>query len=206
MSHAAAPGAVQKPSPKTSASHPILVDFLPQGLIPGATGLIGMTLAPGKKTWGIDGPWNRDLDTDLARLADAFQISLLACLIEQWELESFRMLDLFTKAHALGMETTHVPIKDGGVPRDRAAITALVSRILTTARDGRNVLVHCRGGVGRTGLVVAACLIETGRDADTAIALVRAARKDTVEPGRQERWLAEHAQSRFTISHASPLR
>ncbi len=151
-----------------------------------------MTLAPGKKTWGIEGPWNRDLDTDLTRLADVFQISFLVSLIEQWELESFRMLDLFPKARALGMETAHVQIKDGGVPKDHAAITALVTRIVTAARDGKNVLVHCRGGVGRTGLVVAACLIETGHDADAAIALVRAARKDTVERGRQERWLTEH--------------
>ena len=186
---------VDKPLPKTSDAHPIQVDFLPEELIPGATARVGMTLAPGKKTWGIEGPWNRDLDTDLSRLVDVFQISLLVCLLEEWELESFHMGKLFPKAHALGMETLHVAIKDGGVPRERAPIVALVTHILTTLRGGRNVLVHCRGGVGRTGLVVAACLIETGRDADAAIALVRAARKDTVEPGRQERWLREHARA-----------
>jgi protein-tyrosine phosphatase len=186
---------MHKPTPKTSASHPIEVDFLPAHLVPGATGRIGMTLAPGKKTFGLNGPWNRDLDADLARLVDPFRISLLVCLIEDWELESFQMKPLFSKARALGMETEHLPIRDGGVPKDGDAIRALVSRILDATRAGKNVLVHCRGGVGRTGVVVASCLIELGHDPSEAISLVRAARKDTVEPGRQERWLAEHAKA-----------
>ncbi len=49
-------------------------------------------------------------------------------------------------------------------------------------RQGKNVVVHCRGGLGRTGTVAACVLVALGNhSADEAIGAVRAARNGTVQ-------------------------
>ncbi|MGW2544726.1 protein-tyrosine phosphatase family protein [Kitasatospora sp. NPDC001574] len=47
-------------------------------------------------------------------------------------------------------------------------------------RNDRTVLVRCRSGYNRSGLVVAQTLIELGRDPATAIALIRQSRSPWV--------------------------
>lgn len=52
--------------PRTSQTHPIRVDWLPENLA-GMPGWLGMTFAPGKSaTSAFDNPWQRDLATDVA--------------------------------------------------------------------------------------------------------------------------------------------
>ena len=54
--------------------------------------------------------------------------------------------------------------------------------------SGENILIHCPGGVGRSGMVAARLLCESGDDAETAIARVRAARPGAIETLEQEQW------------------
>ncbi len=56
-----------------------------------------------------------------------------------------------------------------------------MERTLERLRAGKSVVIHCRGGLGRTGLLAAACLRALGVDAERAIAIVRAARPGTIE-------------------------
>ena len=50
---------------------------------------------------------------------------------------------------------------------------------------GERVLVHCKGGLGRTGLVAARLLVEFGVAPADAVARVRAARPGAIETERQ---------------------
>jgi len=48
------------------------------------------------------------------------------------------------------------------------------------------VMVHCRGGFGRTGTVAARLLVERGLDPAAAMALVRHTRPGSIETSEQE--------------------
>lgn len=66
----------------------------------------------------------------------------------------------------------------GAAPEDSAAEEAEVRRAVAAIRsllaDGRNVAVHCRAGIGRTGLVIGAVLVSEGHDPATVTAWVNA--------------------------------
>lgn len=78
---------------------------------------------------------------------------------------------------ALYIDWHHFPIVDFGVPSDADSFTNLVDECVRHLRENSPVCVHCRAGIGRTGLVLA-CI--TGKhltlDAENAIAFVRQTR------------------------------
>lgn len=175
-------------SMKTSESDPIRVDFLIPGML-GLSGRIGMTISPGKKHLGMTGHWDRHLDTDLLRLRDHYRVNLLISLLEQHEYERLGIGDLIARANALGMATVWFPIADGSVPTSMEAFIQLIERIITSTREGQTVVIHCRGGLGRTGLVAASCLVASGHAPGKALELVRQVRPGSIENLAQEHYL-----------------
>lgn len=63
-----------------------------------------------------------------------------------------------------------------GTPGDLRPLACAVHRILCEIKAGRNVLVHCAGGKGRTGLVLACMLIACGSSLHGALRIMRRAR------------------------------
>jgi ADP-ribosylglycohydrolase/protein-tyrosine phosphatase len=178
---------------KTSDSDPIRVDFLPQHLL-GTSGRIGMTFAPGKKDHGMYALWNRDLGADLGHLVDVYGAAVLVSLVEDAELDLLSIRDLPAQADAAGLELLRFPFRDAGVPASVEAGAAIVGAVLDAAVSGRNVVIHCRGGLGRTGLVAACCLVALGCDATDGISHVRAARAGAVETRGQEQFIHSFAK------------
>jgi protein-tyrosine phosphatase len=184
------------PEPKTSLSHPLHVDWIDDLPTPGA---LGLTLCPGK--WGASlfgRPWARDLELDLACLRQEHRTDLLVSLMEDHEYADLRVPDLVPRARAHGLDVVRFPITDVNVPppeRHRDFDT-LVDRLRAELDRGRRVVVHCRGGLGRTGLTAAALLTTYGDEPDQAIARVRAARRGAVETLEQEEFVAAFARRR----------
>ena len=54
--------------------------------------------------------------------------------------------------------------------------------------DGDKILVHCRGGCGRTGMIVLRIMVEFGEDPDEALERLRKVRPCAVETKAQENW------------------
>src|SRR5262245_49621429 len=84
-----------------------------------------------------------------------------------------------------GLVVGHEPIQDFTAP-DAATLSRCVDFVLTRWKQGQAVAVHCVAGMGRTGTVLAACLVATGMEAKAAIERIRAERPGSVETEGQE--------------------
>lgn len=176
---------------KTSASSPL---YLAEVHLGDGLGMLGLTLCPGKKDPGHG--WGRDLDADLASVA-RWRAGTVLTLIEDHE---FRLLKVEAMEHTvrqLGMDWMHLPIRDVDVPDHRfesewqSAGPSLHARL----EGGERVAIHCRGGIGRTGLVAALILVERGWSGEAAIRHIRAARPRAIETRAQERYVIDAASA-----------
>ena len=137
---------------KTSLSHPLEIADLPIG--PGQ-GKIGVTFAPGKyDPSAATGSWNRDLATDLDAIAN-WDASLVLTLLEDHEMAQLRIQNLGDEVVRRKMEWLHLPIPDVSAPSADfdAAWPAHSERIQEMLRDGAKIVVHCRGGIERAGMM-----------------------------------------------------
>ena len=73
---------------------------------------------------------------------------------------------------AQGAEYRRFPIGDQGVPLNVDEARALLSAIQDALARRRRVYLHCRAGIGRTGLVVGCFLAEEGGDGKAALKLL----------------------------------
>lgn len=97
-----------------------------------------------------------------------------------------------------GLETLHVPVDDLTAPSPEQFDRAL--RFIDWQRvQGRPVVVHCKMGQGRTGVVLAAYLVRLGATPAQSLAQVRAVCPGAVGMPEQERALDAFAVRRDWI-------
>jgi protein-tyrosine phosphatase len=97
-------------------------------------------------------------------------------------------------ARAQGMKFVSFPIPDRQVPSSETEIAAVLERINAELVAGKNVVVHCRQGIGRTGLVGACLLITKGVSPEKAVKTLSAARGNSIpETEEQRRWIDHYA-------------
>jgi len=178
----------------TSDSDPIRVDFLPQS-VTRLGGKIGLTLAPGKCNIGMVAHWQRNLNQDLTRLRYHHGTDVLVTLLEVHEFAQLQIESLFEQIEALGMRSHWFPIPDFNVPASLPDLATLVHEIIALANAGQTVVIHCKAGLGRSGLVAAACLVALGYSKNEALGHVRQARPGTVETLSQENFVEAFAQA-----------
>lgn len=187
---------------RTSGTHPLQIDELP---VPGAGGIVGMTFCPGKSGTSVFGPpWRRDLAADLAAIR-AWDAAVVVTLMEAHE---FAQLDLLEFPQIMRREPFRwlmLPIRDLHPPEEgfERQWEHVRGRLHAELLAGRKVLLHCRGGLGRTGTVAARILVEFGVAPHEAIRLVRAARPGTIETAGQEEHVLNYRPTpqRRTAAH-----
>jgi protein-tyrosine phosphatase len=172
----------------TSQTDPIQVDFLPDHEV-GAPGRLGMTFAPGMWAGSVRGRWERDLATDMRELEEEHEADILVSLMENHEYHGYQISELLEQDSIGKLEILRFAIKDMGVPLEAESekFEAFVQDIVQRLEQGKNIVVHCRGGLGRTGTLAACVLVALGRhSAEEAIDAVREARKGTIQTREQE--------------------
>ena len=154
-----------------------------------------------------DGPWpgklamsarprgGEWLEDEVAHWRRSGIDSVLSLLENHEELD----LDLVGEATVVrcqGMQFISFPIVDRQVPESQKAFVKMLDKIETELNGGRNVLLHCRQGIGRTGLVAACLFLAKGYSAESAIERLSAARGLPIpETAEQRLWIEQHAAS-----------
>ena len=148
---------------------------------------------PGKLAIGPrprGGDWLADEVADWNRAGVGAVVSLLTPDEEE-------SLDLKQEAATVkrqDMSFVSFPIPDRQVPSSRAALASTLERINTDLSSGKNVLIHCRQGIGRTGLVAACLLVGKGWNPSAAVEHLSSARGIPIpETTEQRSWIDHYA-------------
>ena len=180
---------------RTSISHPLQIAVVTAGP---EVGRIGITFCPGKyDPHAMTGGWHRDLNRDLDTIRD-WGAAAVVTLLEPAELTLLKVERLGEEVLRRNMSWFHLPIADVSTPDERFEQEWDVNgeELRSILRSGSNVLVHCRGGLGRAGTIAARLLVELGMDPATAIASVRAVRPGAIETRDQEKFVLNFVTAR----------
>eukprot|EP00955_Chlamydomonas_euryale_P078521 363169-Chlamydomonas_euryale.AAC.14 len=58
------------------------------------------------------------------------------------------------------MEFVQFPIIEGAAPDDIRAATKFITAIFKRFQQGQTIVIHCRGGVGRAGMIAACVMLQ----------------------------------------------
>lgn len=137
-----------------------------------ALGNFVLSSCPGKKvrmngegSKGGRGAICRDVTLDLARARDEFGVRLIICCLDDAELHFLGVPwpEYVAAADLLGLEVVRMPMLEGFAPESPERLDADLAHIVRdyTLR-GHSVLAHCRGGIGRAGLVASCWMLKMG--------------------------------------------
>lgn len=151
-----------------------------------------------------EGPWPGRLafapapvGADAAEAIAQWGAATVLGLTTPTEAERLGWGDFATTLAAAGLRWENAPIEDFAVPDAafESAWPAIRDRMVSSLDAGASLLVHCRGGRGRSGLVTATLLVAGGLAVEEAIALVRQVRPGAIETDAQEAWVRAQAGS-----------
>ncbi|KAK1224478.1 hypothetical protein PQX77_012591 [Marasmius sp. AFHP31] len=86
---------------------------------------------------------------------------------------------LFHRATRLGISPAEIeyhrfPIRDRSLPSSLSLLHSILACLSENAQAGRICAVHCRGGIGRTGMVIGCWLVQSGiaQDGEEALEII----------------------------------
>ncbi|HLP12288.1 MAG TPA: isochorismatase family protein [Flavobacteriales bacterium] len=163
---------------KKNNSSRLRIDYLKD-----AQPLIGMTILPGRKDR------KRSLKDDIHSIS-AEGIQHVVSILSQEELTHYGVPDLLNVYKEAGLNYRHVKVVDQGIPTGEE-MKEVIGFMHEAVSKNQKVLVHCVGGIGRTGTAVACYLKQLHKlDTKKAIELVRTSRSPrAVESLEQEKFV-----------------
>lgn len=155
------------------------------------------------RVFWIDGPWPGRLGMvprprggewldDETRAWREAGVDIVVSLLEPREEAELALSQEAASSAASAVDYRSFPIPDLGVPGSFESVGELTSDVVNALHAGKNIVVHCRQSIGRSGLIVAAALIWEGEDPETAVQRVGRARGlDVPETHAQREWLSD---------------
>lgn len=157
-------------------------------------------------SYQIKGPWRGQLAIvprprggewleDEVRAWKDEGFDVMVSLLTTGEVSEFDLSREADLSRGQGLQFCEFPIPDLGVPSSMAATQELLDKLNASLAAGKKVAIHCRQGIGRSGLVAASLLAVSGVDAEMAFREVSAARGLPVpETSEQREWVVALAR------------
>jgi protein-tyrosine phosphatase len=124
------------------------------------------------------------------------EIHTVVSLLEAQEVAELGLGDEPRLCSSHGIEFVSFPIPDRGVPTSFGALNKLVLQLVPKVKGGQMVAVHCRAGIGRSGVVAAGILLRSGVPfAQVFPALSRARGVTVPDTDAQAEWVQAYARS-----------
>lgn len=135
------------------------------------------------------------LEGELRSLKES-EVDAVVCLLEPQEIAELNLAEEQSRCEAQGILYLSFPIGDFSVPRSKRETHVLARRLANFVQAGKTVVIHCRGGIGRSSLLASCVLSQLGVSIDDAFELIGSARGIKVpETEEQQAWVAEFAEN-----------
>jgi len=161
----------------------------------------------GTKLHWVDGPWAGKLalaarprggdwlDDEMVAW-ERSRVNVVVSLLTKDEEVDLDLTREGSQAAAHGLTFISFPIPDRQVPDSESKLAKVLDQLNSELASGKNAVVHCRQGIGRTGLVAACLLITKGVAPATAVERLSTARGLPVpETAEQRQWIDHFAAS-----------
>lgn len=159
----------------------------------GVSGKIILTCFPGRKDKEI--LFNDQLFLDELKFFHQQNCSVIVSLVEDSEFEKMYDKKLFVhQIYNNNLNWFHLPIMDLKAPDHKFIDKWQTTKTLlkNDLIDGKNIVIHCMGGKGRSGIIAAILLIEFGNNNKDVIEIVRKKRKGAIETKEQEDFILSY--------------
>jgi protein-tyrosine phosphatase len=168
---------------RTSHSHPLVIKNIDLSFFAKKLGSLGISMCPGRK----HKLWNRDVLLDLERIVKS-NFSVLVSVITRKELAEMGLNDFIECVRNIGLESFHISFANKWVPNSTEEFKQLTTIIVLRLLEGKNVVVHCDSGKGRSSLFVGSILVQLGMPPEKAKQMLR---------GMSEHYLNNPAQQLY---------
>lgn len=185
---------MKQTTPGTSVSHPLIINTIAV-----SNGELGLTFCPGKKQVNaMTGSWDRDVALDIESVK-AWGAAAVISLLEGFEYDELEVRNL-PAVYQEHFQWFNLPIPDKCAPDDAWLSHWLTLRpeLKTLLASSGKILIHCKGGFGRTGTVAALILMDHGYTAANAINMCRQAREFAVETEVQEKFVMAYERLKLS--------
>ncbi|AFJ03243.1 phosphatase family protein, putative [Methylophaga frappieri] len=140
--------------------------------------------------------------TQEASMGDALQTfvkagaSVVVTVLPDEEMASLQVPELGQQVVTNGLQWFQLPVKDNAKPDQAflALLSGVKSTLISHIQQRETIVIHCRGGSGRTGLIAAVLLLECGYHWDQVKALVQSARPKALTLPQHLNFLNEQYQ------------
>ena len=155
----------------------------------------------------ISGPWpgqlailrrprGHDWLTDEVRTWRAAGVDVVVSLLTDEETIELGLTEERRAAADQSLRFISFPIADYSVPKSEESVIQLVRQLQELLYAGKHVGIHCRQGIGRSGLIAASLLVAVGEEPSDAFARVAAGRGAPVpDTAAQREWVCSLAKN-----------